>query len=130
MYGVTHSTVFQTVRASPKSENYFLELSIFPAADAASNLLVLIYWFNFLPIYFPPSPTQVGVRPYVPPLRAFSHCKNVRKIVRLLQSVLWICKSCSVYNYRLFFFEKYLVEFAKIHNFEIKETLIAEKKPR
>ena len=28
-----------------------------------------------------------------------------------------------------FFFEKYLDELAKIHNFAIKETLIAEKRP-
>ena len=53
----------------------------------------------------------------------------LRKILRLLQSVLWICKNCFIYNYRLFFFEKYLVGLAKTHNFADVKTLIAEKKP-
>ena len=58
----------------------------------------------------------------------FLICKILRKILRLLQFVLCICKNCFVYNYRLFFFEKYLVELTEIHNFAIKETQKAEKR--
>ena len=61
-------------------------------------------------------------------LSAFFICKILRKILRLLQFVLCICKNCFVYNYRLFFFEKYLVELTEIHNFAIKETQKAEKR--
>ena len=61
-------------------------------------------------------------------LSAFFICKILRKILRLLQFVLCICKNCFVYNYRLFFFEKYLVELTEIHNFATVKMLIAEKR--
>ena len=61
-------------------------------------------------------------------LSAFFICKILRKILRLLQFVLCICKNCFVYNYRIIFFEKYLVELTEIHNFAIKETQKAEKR--
>ena len=61
-------------------------------------------------------------------LSAFLICKILRKILRLLQFVLCICKNCLVYNYRIIFFEKYLVELTEIHNFAIKETQKAEKR--
>ena len=62
-------------------------------------------------------------------LSAFFICKILRKILRLLQFVLCICKNCFVYNYRLFFFEKYLVELTEIHNFAIKERKKLRKEP-
>ena len=65
--------------------HYFLELSIFPAADAASNLLVLIYWFNFLPIYFPPSRRKSGFRDHRRHLRRHHHHRLRLRLLRCRQ---------------------------------------------
>ena len=102
--------------------------------ERTTNTLLYI-WMP--PVFLTPTHLLLPVEPLVRPyswwkkLRDIANfiCKILQKILRLLQSVLWFCKKCFVYNYRLFFFEKYLVELAKIHNFANVKTLIAGKNP-